>query len=429
MPGWYGQSDRRQRLPRQRVDGAVATESKHLVVLRNLWPTLSVQQMSRSSSSPPSGQESPAALRSVSRGPQRLDFGKQMTTGVEHATGSVAEAVNSRIAFLDNARFWAMGLVVIGHALFYFVSLEAGRAIYYWIFLFHMPLFVMLSGYISRNFSATPGQIQRAVSTLVIPYLLVESLYQVLQRYYTGRPDPYTLLSPQWVAWFLAALLVWRLSTPIWRHLKHPILISILISLLVPLTEIPNVMALPKVLGMLPFYVIGMHMTLERFERLAKWRVRAVSVTFLAAVGVACATFSSGWALAWTKWRDRYDEEPLLATPIEGAAIRALLIVVGVLMCMAVLSLIPWGKSWTSSLGSRTLYSYLLHGFVVVLIARQTPIFDALNDLGDVGIAITIVTAAALAIGLMTRPVERLFRPFFEPNLNWAFRATRTLPG
>ena len=334
--------------------------------------------------------------------------------------GPSSRGLSSRIAYLDNARFWGMVLVVVGHCLLYFVSLQPGRAIYYWIYLFHMPLFVLLCGYLSRDFRATPQQLKRAVSTLVVPYFLVESAYQVLRRHYTGEPDPYMLLSPKWVAWFLAALVVWRMSTPIWRSLRHPILVSILISLLVPLTEVPNVLAMHKVLGMLPFYVIGMHMSLERFRRLADLRVRAASVVFLSAVGLVCWMFSESWVLSWTKWRDRYDE--LSVGPVEGLLTRAGLIAVGVLMCFAVLSLVPWTRTWTSALGGRTLYCYLLHGFVVFLIAQETQIFTAMRDAGGAGLALTAVAAIAVAVLLMTRPIARAFGYLFEPNVDWAFR-------
>ncbi|MFL6088596.1 MAG: acyltransferase family protein [Aeromicrobium sp.] len=333
-----------------------------------------------------------------------------------------------RIAYLDNARFWAMILVVVGHPLFHFISLSSGRAVYYWIYLVHMPLFALLSGYISRNFRATPQQIERTVSTLVIPYFLIEPLYQVLHRHYRGTSDPYMLLSPKWIAWFLAALFIWRLSTPIWRNLRHPILVSILISLLVPLTEVPNVLALPKALGMLPFYVIGMHMTMERFQRLSAARVRIVSIVFLAAVATVSALYSRGWDVSWTKWRHRYSESALSVGPWEGMALRSVLIVVGVLMCLAILSLVPWKQSWTSPLGERTLYCYLLHGFVVLLLAEETHVFAELRALGWVGLAVTVAAAAVVAVLLMTKPVAMLFRPLFEANLNWAFKSRDRLP-
>jgi fucose 4-O-acetylase-like acetyltransferase len=351
-----------------------------------------------------------------------------MTSATETLTPSATPASSPRIAYLDNARFWAMVLVVIGHPMLYFVTLQSGRSIYYWIYLVHMPLFTLLSGYMSRNFRATPDQIQRTISTLVVPYLIIEPIYQVIHRHHSGTPDPYRLLSPQWIAWFLAALLVWRLSTPIWRNLRHPIVVAVIISLLAPLTEVPNVISMPKVLGLLPFYVVGMYMTMDKFERLAAVRVRIAGLAFLAAVGLACALYSDHWLIGWTKWRDRYDEEPLSASPLEGIAVRGLVLLVGMLMCFAILSLIPWAKSWTSDLGGRTIYCYLLHGFVVLFLALETSAFVYLLDLGPVGVVITIAGASLAAVLLMTRPIELAFRFAFEPKLDWLFSPRQSLP-
>jgi len=334
-----------------------------------------------------------------------------------------------RIAFIDNARFWVMLMVVISHPLFHFITLDAGRALYYWLNLVMMPAFAMLSGYISRNFSGTPKEIQRTVSTLVIPYILVETSYQVLQRHYTGSPDPYMLLSPKWVAWFLSALFLWRLTTPIWRSLRHPIIVALVISLLVPLTEVPNVLAIPKTLGFLPFYVIGMYMTIDRFERLATVRLRLASAGFLIGVAVACVLFAPQWDVSWTKWRHRYGEAALSAGALEGIAHRAVLIAVGLLMSLAIVSLASRRYSWMSRCGQRTLYCYLLHGFVVLVLARQTHLFEWLRELGGLGLAITVAGAVVLAIGLMTKPVAVVFRPLFESNLDWAFRSRERMAG
>ncbi|HJR89639.1 MAG TPA: acyltransferase family protein [Aeromicrobium sp.] len=351
-----------------------------------------------------------------------------MTAVTDPQATTVPPAPKPRVAFIDNARFWVMLMVVITHPLFHFITLESGRAIYYWLNLLMMPAFAILSGYVSRNFRGTPKEIQRTVSTLVIPYLLVESTYQVLQRHYTGSPDPYVLLSPKWVAWWLAALFVWRMSTPIWRHLRHPILVSIVISLLAPLTEIPNVIGMPKALGFLPFYVIGMYMTIDRFERLAATRVRIASALFLAGVAAACALYSSGWDVSWTKWRHRYDEAALDVGPIDGITTRAMLLVVGLLMSLAVVSLVSRRASWMTRFGERTLYCYLLHGFVVLFLLHETNLFPTLRALGDLGVLITVAGAIVLGLLLMTKPVAVLFRPLFESNLDWAFRPRESLP-
>ncbi|WP_286689135.1 MULTISPECIES: acyltransferase family protein [unclassified Aeromicrobium] len=331
-------------------------------------------------------------------------------------------APKERVAYLDNARYWVMLLVVIGHSLTQFVAMDSARGVYVWIYAFHMPFFILISGYTARRYMGDARQVRRIVSTLVVPYLIIEISMQMITRHYTGEPEPYKFLSPQWLGWFMAALFVWRLTTPIWRALRYPITTSIAISLLVGLIEVPNVLALPKILGFLPFYVIGLHMSRERFERLADPRIRVGSALLLAGSFVICYLYSANWTLDWLLWKQRYDEDPLGASPLEGITQRAELLVIGLVLTFAALSLVPRRRSWTTRLGGRTFYCYLLHGYVILLLRYQFGVFDSLEKYGAPAVVLTMVVATVVANLLMTQLVATVFRPVFEPRLRWLFR-------
>ena len=327
-----------------------------------------------------------------------------------------------RVAYLDNARYWVMLLVVIGHVLTQFTQMDSARGVYVWIYSFHMPFFVLISGYTARNYVGDARQVKRIVSTLVVPYLITELALQLITRHYTGEPDPLMILSPQWLAWFLAALFIWRLTTPIWRALRYPITTSIVISLTVGLIEVPNVLALPKVLGFLPFYVVGMHMNRQLFERLSAPAIRVASATILGVALIICYIYSKNWTTDWLLWKQRYDENPLSATPLEGITQRAELLVIGFVLTFAALSLVPRGKSWTTRLGGRTFYCYLLHGYVILLLDLEFDVFDKIDQYGANAVIACIVAAFILANLLMTKPVSQLFKPIFEPKLTGLFR-------
>lgn len=327
-----------------------------------------------------------------------------------------------RVAYLDNARYWVMLLVVIGHSLTELVVMDSARGVYTWIYSFHIPFFVLISGYTARRYVGDFRQIRRIVSTLIIPYLLVESSLQLITRHYDGQPEQLMILSPQWLGWFIAALFIWRITTPLWRALKYPITTSIIISLLVGLIEVPNVLALPKVLGLLPFYVIGLHMNRERFDRLADYRIRIASVILLAGSFIWCQVYAEGLTTSWLLWKQRYSEAPLLAGPWEGMFQRAQLIAVGIILTFATLSLIPRKRSITTILGGRTFYCYLLHGFVIILLDRQFGLWAKLEPYGAPAVLGCIIGAIILANVLMTKPIAILFRPVFEPRLAWMFR-------
>ncbi|WP_327582307.1 acyltransferase family protein [Nonomuraea sp. NBC_00507] len=70
-----------------------------------------------------------------------------------------------REPYLDNVKFVLAALVVIGHALRPTVDADSARSLYIFIYTFHMPLFVVISGYLSRNFW---GPDQRPCSAMAL---------------------------------------------------------------------------------------------------------------------------------------------------------------------------------------------------------------------------------------------------------------------
>src|SRR5699024_6100572 len=81
-----------------------------------------------------------------------------------------------RDPYLDNARSILITLVVIGHVVESIGSYWAG-ALYTWIYAFHMPAFVAITGYFSRSFRNEPRQLARLLSTVAVPYVIFEGIH------------------------------------------------------------------------------------------------------------------------------------------------------------------------------------------------------------------------------------------------------------
>lgn len=344
-----------------------------------------------------------------------------VTATAPGTTSTASGATTRRDPFLDNARYWVMLLVVAGHFLTALVDLDQARAMYRWIYLFHMPVFILISGYTARNYSGSPRQVRRLVGSLVVPYLLVEASLEAFEAWLADEALTLHVLEPDWLTWFIAALFVWRLTTPIWQAIRWPIPVAIGCSLIGGLAPVTDVLAIPQIIGFLPFYVAGMQLRREHFDRLRDWRVRVAALLALAGAAYVCALEPVNWDRSWLYWRDAYSEAPLGVTALDGIANRGAMMAIGFVLAAAVLALIPHGRAWYSRMGQRTLYCYLLHGFVVLWLDYYGA-FDYLLAHGEVGMWIAVLAGVTAATLLMTKPVAAGFRPLFEPRLRWLFR-------
>ncbi len=57
------------------------------------------------------------------------------------------------------------------------------------VYTFHMPAFVIISGYFSRGFAGRPEQMRRLVSGVLVPYVVFEAAYSLLRRWAGGEPE------------------------------------------------------------------------------------------------------------------------------------------------------------------------------------------------------------------------------------------------
>ncbi len=82
-----------------------------------------------------------------------------------------------RDSFYDNARVGLIFLVVFGHLLQPYTNLSTGsQALYTWIYTFHMPAFILISGFFARG-SRQPKYVLNLINKLLLPYILFQLMY------------------------------------------------------------------------------------------------------------------------------------------------------------------------------------------------------------------------------------------------------------
>ena len=105
-------------------------------------------------------------------------------------------ATKQRDPWFDNAKMLLVVLVVVGHA-WTLLPLFAGDAgsdtakfyddwLYHFLYAWHIPAFVVVTGYLSKSFEYTLPRMRQLLTTVALPYVVFEGLL-VAFRHKIGR--------------------------------------------------------------------------------------------------------------------------------------------------------------------------------------------------------------------------------------------------
>lgn len=332
-----------------------------------------------------------------------------------------------RDPWFDTVKMTLVTLVVVGHAWKTLLPADQGTTwAYDFLYAWHVPAFVVITGYLSRGFRLTPAKLWSLVRTVAVPYVIFEAALAGF-RYYVGGVDLNDLFKdPHWPMWYLAALFFWRLATPavlaLPRRLALPVAVA---TSLAAGFFAGQTLDAARILGLLPFFVLGLllHDT--------DWtRVRSLALAPYAVLGtltLALATrYTDVWAATdWFYYNARYDQ--LGTDPLHAVLTRALVLAVGLLGAFSFFALVPRGATWFARLGTATLVVYLWHGFFVLGAEYAgVPAWTATHPVP--AFAVTTLGAVALAMTLASPFVSRALKSAVDP-IGWVqARRERLVP-
>ncbi|MFD0340473.1 acyltransferase family protein [Streptomyces sp. NPDC127117] len=334
-----------------------------------------------------------------------------------------ATPAKRRDAYFDNVKYLAIVLVAVAHSWEPVMDgSRTARALYMVAYTFHMPAFIIVSGYFSRSFDMSAAKVKRLITGVAVPYVVFETAYSLFKRYADDAADQsISLLDPWYLTWFLIALFIWRITTPLWQALRHPLPVALVIAALASFSPtIGNDLDLQRVLQFLPFFVLGLRLKPEHFELVRRREVRMAALPLFAG-----ALLFAYWAAPRMQlgWFYRSNSAQEMGAPWwSGAVMTLAMFGCALLLTAGFLAWVPRRHMWFTVLGAGTICGYLLHGFLIKG-AEYAGVFDVYDWLAaPVGLVLVSVVAA-VAVTLMCTPVvRRVLRPVTEPDMDWAFR-------
>jgi len=334
-----------------------------------------------------------------------------------------AEGRKVRDPFFDNARFLAVVLVVVGHTVTLYPPNGATHPLVLLLQTFRMPLLIIISGHLARNFNFTDDKVRRLVTSLALPYLIFETIYSVYAWLTGTAPFTMQFLLPTYLMWFLMSVIIWRLTVPFWRNVRWPVAIAVALTVVSYTHEMPHELTLRRLFALLPFFVLGVSLRREQLTMLKRPKMRVAGVLVLAA---AIAFYYTGGRYVpeyWTYWDRGYQWLGVQFFP--GVFVHLGVLLLAAVLAAAVLTLVPSRRTWFTVFGTRTMYAYLLHGLGVMTLVyigvHRTAFVQTV-----LGVLVSAAAAAVVATLLCTSPVVRVTRCLIEPRADWLFRFTST---
>ncbi|WP_203362138.1 acyltransferase family protein [Bacillus sp. REN10] len=320
--------------------------------------------------------------------------------------------MSKRDYYFDNAKFILIVFVVFGHFLRSYISDSPPIfALYASIYLFHMPAFVLVSGFFAKSFYKK-GYVKKTAQKILLPFFTFQIIYSIFYFYlYETRSFELDLLIPHWSLWFLLSLFFWNVLLLIsvkWLKLPASILLPFTFIAGVTVSCIPHhldVLSFARTFVFFPFFLVGYYLKKEHFQFLSRKMIKIpllLSAILIFFVAYTHSDFDFNWFFGSISYAD------LSVTNGEGMITRIVLYVLNFIMIAFFFAFVPKKKFFFTAWGKNTLYVYLLHGFIIKSF-RDSDFQD-----GTESIIVLLTFSLLLTMLLSSSVVTTITQPFIE---------------
>lgn len=313
---------------------------------------------------------------------------------------------------VDNIKALLIFLVVFAH------NMEPlyGGSIRFWylfIYLFHMPLFILCTGYFAK-FS-----VGRVKYKIIYPYVVFQMAYLLFEvLYYKDSDYPLTLFSPYWILWYLFSFFFWMMLLPfigsVYKRRKTAlwaILLSIFVGVAIGFDDqIGMDFSLSRTIVFLPYFLTGYAM--RKYE---DWnllgRNYSKSEKRKTVIVLGCILLVYFFINKYLRPKAVYGAYPYHSCGMDWY-MRLLLYAMGFLISFCIIVWMPKRRTIFSYLGQNSMQIFLLHGFFIKIF-RKADIYSLLDG-GIMQWSFLVVSTAVLVLLLGNNWIRKIMAPFME---------------
>lgn len=326
-----------------------------------------------------------------------------------------------REAYYDNIKCILIILVVVGHfADFALEHSDMLKSLFLFIYSFHMPLFIFLSGLFCKSTISKGDKTAVRVVFFFMLYVLMKILTFAVAAVFDQQPQ-FPLFTEGGAPWYLFATAVFYAVTYAVRNVNKKALLIFSVVLAVVAGYDPNIgdrFVLLRIMVFYPYFVAGWAMDRDSLKRImSSKKTRIAGAICVVVFALACLILIDVVYNGRFIFSGRHNYEAFERYAAYGPILRIAGYIVGVVMCFAVMAVVPQKHlPVISTMGQRTLGIYFFHRPILSVLI-YTGVLEKLYFYAGytVGNAIWIVMAVILSFVLALPVFNRIVN--FESKL------------
>lgn len=326
---------------------------------------------------------------------------------------------SGRIAKWDNLKFFLILCVVVGHFFAVIHKDQMAESIVFFIYTFHMPAFVFVSGLFSKK-TIDEKRFDRLFSYFIMYLVVKYTRWLAYVVFENGKTFSYSDIPD--ISWYALALVVFYLVTMYVKQFdaKYMMVLAVIAACMSGYARnIGDWMAMSRIIVFYPFFLAGYYLKPEEVLKVTEKKgVKIASAgALLLALYISVTKIEEiGWMINFLKANLRY-HRCLRDYAIYGGWYRLIWFGVAALLTAAVISLVPSKNCIISKWGSRSAQPYVLHFAVMKIFFFLVGDSKGLKQMfPDYYLAVLFVVVVLVTCLLSTRPVEIVVNAVVYPK-------------
>lgn len=323
--------------------------------------------------------------------------------------------MHQRIENIDNIKGLLIILVVFGHLLEPIAGHGIYCTIYNFIYVFHMPAFILIAGMFTKLEYDKSAQF-KIIQSILIPFIFFSVIYELANYKLNGTLSNYVKMGkPYWILWFLLSLFYWRIFSPILCRFKCPIVLTIILSLYFStISYNGGILSASRTLTFFPFFLIGLIYNKKLTHLIISDKnifLYAISIIFFVLLVFYAHKFNRDLLYASSSF-------PSIGLSNYQGILNRLIIYILSFLSIIFLFILASRIKGLSNIGKNSLIIYLWHGVILKLFLWRFAAEHLNSNYKICTLVITLVVSVGLAFFLanpiITSGSNYLFKLFSQ---------------